>query len=197
MQAVEMQQAAKGPLLTEGVQDIFIHTQGGTLTDAACCCCLQVLAFAPDVLLLCPCSRSPEAAMPDVTRLTQRPGFMDLPAVKSGRVYIIDHSYFSRPGPRLVDGVELLHGLVWGKNAGSSGDLSLNPTRNSAGHSNSKQPPAGPEDRLLLGDYHHLEADGIEEAVGSAADMAILHAHGHEVLQLQWDTDGAIHWVPL
>lgn len=31
----------------------------------------------------------------------------------SGRVYVIDHSLFSRPGPRLVDGVELLAQLLW------------------------------------------------------------------------------------
>lgn len=53
--------------------------------------------------------------MPDVTRLTQLPGFRDLPAVQSGRVYVIDHSYFSRPGPRLVEGVELLFELLWGQ----------------------------------------------------------------------------------
>ena len=51
--------------------------------------------------------------MPDVTRLTQLPGFRNLPAVVKGRVYIVDHSLFSRPGPRLVEGVELLHKLVW------------------------------------------------------------------------------------
>jgi hypothetical protein len=74
---------------------------------------MQVCAWAPEVLLLCPCSRSPAAAMPDVERLVARPGFRDLPAVASGRVYLIDHSYFSRPGPRLVDGVELLYNLLW------------------------------------------------------------------------------------
>lgn len=75
---------------------------------------LQVLSYAPDVLLLSPCSRSPAAAMPDVDRLTQLPGFMDLPAAASGRVYVCDHSLFSRPGPRLIESVELLHWLLWG-----------------------------------------------------------------------------------
>lgn len=51
--------------------------------------------------------------MPDVQQLVGRPGFSDLPAVASGRVYLIDHSYFSRPGPRLADGVELLYQLLW------------------------------------------------------------------------------------
>jgi hypothetical protein len=83
---------------------------------------LQVLSYAPDVLLLCPCSRSTAAAMPDVTHLTQQPGFMTLPAVQLGRVYVIDHSYFSRPGPRLVDGIELLSRLLWGVAAGRGDD---------------------------------------------------------------------------
>jgi hypothetical protein len=52
--------------------------------------------------------------MPDVNRLTQLPGFTDLPAAASGRVYVCDHSFFSRPGPRLIEGVELLHKLLWG-----------------------------------------------------------------------------------
>lgn len=41
--------------------------------------------------------------------LERLPGWSDLPAVRSGRVYVTDASaYFSRPGPRLVDGLEIL-----------------------------------------------------------------------------------------
>ena len=36
------------------------------------------------------------------------PGFWSLPAVQTGRVFICEHALFSRPAPRLVDGVELL-----------------------------------------------------------------------------------------
>eukprot|EP00879_Flechtneria_rotunda_P027790 GHRR01029789.1.p1 GENE.GHRR01029789.1~~GHRR01029789.1.p1 ORF type:complete len:251 (+),score=79.23 GHRR01029789.1:186-938(+) len=75
---------------------------------------LQVIAAAPDVLILSPCSRSPAAAMADVQQLTWQPDFDDLPAVKTGRVYVIDHGFFSRPGPRLIDGIELLASLVYG-----------------------------------------------------------------------------------
>lgn len=82
--------------------------------DSCCCCCYQVLECAPDVLLLCPCSRSAAAAVPDVQKLTQMPGFCSLPAVETGRVYVVDHGFFSRPGPRLIDGVELLAKLVYG-----------------------------------------------------------------------------------
>src|SRR5580700_8055054 len=37
----------------------------------------------------------------------------DLPAVRSGRVFCVDgSSYYSRSGPRLVDGIEILAGLI-------------------------------------------------------------------------------------
>lgn len=79
---------------------------------------MQVLDFAPDVLLLSPCSRSPAAAMPDVKLLAQKPGFNSLPAVQTGRVYVVDHGFFSRPGPRLWDGIGLLAALLYGIPAG-------------------------------------------------------------------------------
>ena len=33
-------------------------------------------------------------------------------AVKNGEVYLIDHSYFSRPGPRIIQGLEILAQLT-------------------------------------------------------------------------------------
>ncbi len=37
------------------------------------------------------------------------PGWQDIPAVRNGRVYFLDaNSYFSRPGPRLITGLEIL-----------------------------------------------------------------------------------------
>ncbi|HEX2387062.1 MAG TPA: cobalamin-binding protein, partial [Candidatus Binatia bacterium] len=40
-------------------------------------------------------------------------GWSDLPAVRSQRVYAVNGSaYFNRPGPRLVDGVEILAALI-------------------------------------------------------------------------------------
>ena len=37
------------------------------------------------------------------------PGWKHLPAVENGRVWVVDaNSYYSRPAPRLVDGVEIL-----------------------------------------------------------------------------------------
>ena len=69
----------------------------------------EVLRAAPDVLLIACCGFSMERTLQDLPGLVARPGWKNLPAVKSGRVYVTDgNAYFSRPGPRLVDGMEIL-----------------------------------------------------------------------------------------
>jgi iron complex transport system substrate-binding protein len=40
--------------------------------------------------------------------LQRRPGFFELPAVRSGQVFAGNTHLFSRSGPRLVDGIEAL-----------------------------------------------------------------------------------------
>jgi hypothetical protein len=44
--------------------------------------------------------------------LEQQEGWRDLTSVKTGEVYLIDHSYFSRPGPRVIEGLEILAELT-------------------------------------------------------------------------------------
>jgi len=45
----------------------------------------------------------------DLPLLASYPGFRELPAASAGRVYLVDgNAYFSRPGPRLVDSLEIL-----------------------------------------------------------------------------------------
>jgi iron complex transport system substrate-binding protein len=40
-------------------------------------------------------------------------GYADLPAVQAERVHVVDGAaYFSRPGPRLVDSLEILAGFI-------------------------------------------------------------------------------------
>ena len=58
--------------------------------------------YAPEVLLLCPCSSSLERSLGEVCSLAAQPGWWALPAVRTGQVYILEHSLFSRPGPRCV-----------------------------------------------------------------------------------------------
>lgn len=70
-------------------------------SGAECVCCwLQVRQYEPEVLVLSPCSCNPSRTLTEVSSLAGLPGWWSLPAVKSGHVYIVDHSYFARPGPR-------------------------------------------------------------------------------------------------
>ena len=62
----------------------------------------------PDVVFVSCCGYTTERALNDLPILQAKPGWADLPAVQSGRVYVTDgNAYFSRPGPRLVDSLEI------------------------------------------------------------------------------------------
>lgn len=74
---------------------------------------VEVVAAAPDVIVVMACGLSLERSLQELPRLEGRPGWADLPAVRGGEVYVVDgNSYFSRPGPRLVDSLEILAGLL-------------------------------------------------------------------------------------
>lgn len=62
-----------------------------------------------EALVLMPCGFDIRRARQEIHLLAERPGWETLPAVRSGRVYLTDAtSYFSRPGPRIVTGLEIL-----------------------------------------------------------------------------------------
>lgn len=69
----------------------------------------EVVAAQPEVIVIACCGFSVERTLEDVPILQRQPGWADLPAVRADRVYVVDGSaYFSRPGPRLVDSLEIL-----------------------------------------------------------------------------------------
>lgn len=69
----------------------------------------QVVDFSPEVLVISCCGFSAERASEDLPNLQALPGYHDLPCVRTGRIHIVDGAaYFSRPGPRLVDSLEIL-----------------------------------------------------------------------------------------
>ena len=69
----------------------------------------EVVAWQPDVIVIACCGFTVERTLQDVVRVQAIDGWSELPAVRSGRVYVADGSqYFNRPGPRLVDSLELL-----------------------------------------------------------------------------------------
>lgn len=68
----------------------------------------DVVDYAPDVIVLMPCSLELDRVAQEFDLLQALPAWQTLPAVKSGRVYAGHTHLFSRSGPRLVDGVETL-----------------------------------------------------------------------------------------
>ena len=73
----------------------------------------RVVEFGPEIMVIMPCGYKIARSQGEVDQLTLRPGFFDLPAVKSGQMYIVDSpAFFSRPGPRIVDGLEILAEII-------------------------------------------------------------------------------------
>jgi iron complex transport system substrate-binding protein len=69
----------------------------------------QIVAAAPDVLIIACCGYDVPRTLADLPILCGHVGWNELPCVLSERVYVVDGSaYFSRPGPRLVDSLEIL-----------------------------------------------------------------------------------------
>jgi len=69
----------------------------------------QVLEFSPEVVLLACCGFPLPRCVKEAEILAGFPRARELPASRAGRVYAVDaSSYFSRPGPRIVDSLEIL-----------------------------------------------------------------------------------------
>lgn len=72
-----------------------------------------VVAYDPQVLVLMPCGFDVGRTAGDVRLLAKNEGWSSMGAVKAGSVFATNGSaYFSRPGPRLVDGLELLSRMI-------------------------------------------------------------------------------------
>lgn len=68
-----------------------------------------VFAARPEAIVAMPCGYSLKQALAKFRSLELPQGWPDVPAVRDGRVFVVDASgYFSRPGPRLAAGVEIL-----------------------------------------------------------------------------------------
>jgi iron complex transport system substrate-binding protein len=69
----------------------------------------EIREYAPEVIVLIPCGYYIQDILRQLPSAKLPEGWNDLPAVKNGEVWATDAtSYFSRPGPRVVDGVEIL-----------------------------------------------------------------------------------------
>ncbi|GIX07137.1 MAG: cobalamin-binding protein [Candidatus Poribacteria bacterium] len=69
----------------------------------------EIAAFDPEAIILMPCGFSPERTLKELPLLVENPSWRALRAVRQERVALVHGSYyFNRPGPRVVDGLELL-----------------------------------------------------------------------------------------
>jgi len=76
----------------------------------------QFVAADPDVIVIAPCGFDLERTGQEMYWLTDRPGWRDLRAVRTHRVCLADgNRYFNRPGPRVVETLEILTEILWGE----------------------------------------------------------------------------------
>jgi iron complex transport system substrate-binding protein len=69
----------------------------------------KLVAAAPEVMVIACCGFDVRRALQDLPILAAHPAWRLLPCVQAKRVYVVDGSaYFSRPGPRLIDSLEIL-----------------------------------------------------------------------------------------
>jgi iron complex transport system substrate-binding protein len=73
----------------------------------------QVLEVRPEIIVLALCGYDIDRARRDYELLRRFPGFGSIPAAGNRQVYVVNASaYFARPGPRIVDSLEILAGIL-------------------------------------------------------------------------------------
>ena len=69
----------------------------------------DIVAAAPEIILISPCGYGAQQARDEYLSMAHPHKWNAIPAVQSGRVYALEaNSYYSRPGPRLITGIEAL-----------------------------------------------------------------------------------------
>ncbi len=69
----------------------------------------QLLEANPDVILVMPCGFNLARSKAEMSSLSQKPEWSQLNAVQNQQVYLTDgNQYFNRPGPRLVESLEII-----------------------------------------------------------------------------------------
>src|SRR5437773_10503476 len=73
----------------------------------------RVLEARPEIIVLALCGYDVDLAQRDYELLREFPGFDSLPAASTGEIYLVNASaYFARPGPRVIDSIEILAGIL-------------------------------------------------------------------------------------
>ena len=91
-----------------GGDPIFPELKGAGLAKDRIVSGDQVIARAPDVIIGSWCGKPVRKE-----RITSRPGWQDVPAVKNGRIYEVKSTYILQPGPAaLTEGVRQLQTII-------------------------------------------------------------------------------------
>lgn len=73
----------------------------------------EISQYQPDKIVLMPCGFEIERTYKEMDALSENDGWKALDAVKHGEVYIVNaNAYFSKPGPRIVVGLEILAKII-------------------------------------------------------------------------------------
>jgi iron complex transport system substrate-binding protein len=73
----------------------------------------EIVAYDPDVLVVMPCGFPLSRTRSEISTLRSLPDWFSLKAVTGGRVFAADgNAYFNRSGPRIVDSLEILAGMI-------------------------------------------------------------------------------------
>lgn len=91
-----------------GGTPVMTHLMASTHTRGRIVKPEEVIESRPDVVLLPWCGVHGRISL---DKVTQRPGWSALPAVCKNQVFPVEDSLFVRPGPRLVEGFQLLNQL--------------------------------------------------------------------------------------
>jgi iron complex transport system substrate-binding protein len=70
----------------------------------------DVIAAAPDAIVLSWCGVKPEKVRPDVVQ--KRAAWRHVPAVAKERIYCVPEAWMGRPGPRLLEGLRAIRAIV-------------------------------------------------------------------------------------
>jgi iron complex transport system substrate-binding protein len=84
----------------------------------------DVREYDPEALVVAPCGYDLDQTRANLSDLTDRPGWEELTAVRNGDVWAIDGNHFlNRPGPRVVDSLEHLAGVLHAEFETPPGDV--------------------------------------------------------------------------
>jgi iron complex transport system substrate-binding protein len=73
----------------------------------------DIITADPDIILIMPCGFSIQRTLQEIGLLLDTPGWTDLKAIRTQRVYIADgNQYFNRSGPRMTESIEIMAEII-------------------------------------------------------------------------------------